>query len=129
MKHPPFIKKFFKQNKIINKHLYTTTIRTVHYLHCGSSFSYRLCIACNYLYMFSLSSYMCLNCQYLTITLHSVMGTWIARHIIDVPYIVKVTWIAWIAGSAGWWPMSKSYIYCCFLMKRNTFSYNFWSAS
>ena len=106
-KASPFYKKINRKNE----KLYTTTIRTVHYLHCGSSFSYRLHIACNYLHMCSLSSYMCLNCRHLTTALHSVMGTWIARHIIDVPYIVMVTWIAWIAGSTSQWPMPKSYDY------------------
>ena len=49
----------------------------------------------------------CMSCWHFATVLHLVMGTWIAR-------------------LAGWWPMLKSYIYCCFLAKRNTFSYDFW---
>ena len=100
----PFYKNFNK-----NEQLYTK--KTVHYLHCGSSFSYRLHIACNYLHIFSLSSYTCLNCQHFTTVLHPVMGTWIVRYITDVPYLVMGTWIAWNAGLASWQLMPKSYIY------------------
>ena len=79
----PFYKNF--NNKIINKQLYTTTIRTVHYLHYGSSFAYRLCIACNYLHTFSLSSYTCFELLAFATVLHPVMGIWIARCVTNVP--------------------------------------------
>ena len=54
------------------------------------------------------------------------MGTWIARHFTNVPYIVMGTWIAWIAESASQQLMPKLYVYWCVLMKRNTFLYDFW---
>ena len=44
----------------------------------------------------------------------------------NVMYLVMGTWIVQNAWLASWWPAPKMYIYCCFLVKGNTFLYDIW---